>query len=53
MEERVPTVALARADQALDVIAWEGRPDVIHITVSGRARELTPLVHGASLSHDA
>jgi hypothetical protein len=39
--------------QALDVIAWERRPDVIHITVSGAARELTPLVHGASLSHDA
>jgi hypothetical protein len=39
--------------QALDVIAWERRPDVIHITVSGMARELTPLVHGASLSRDA
>jgi Transglycosylase SLT domain len=39
--------------QALDVIAWERRSDVIHITVSDQARELTPLVHGASLSHDA
>jgi hypothetical protein len=39
--------------QALDVIAWERRSDVIHITVSGMASELIPLVHGASLSHDA
>ena len=39
--------------QALDVIAWERRPDVIHITVSDEARELTPLAHGASLSQDA
>jgi hypothetical protein len=39
--------------QALDVIAWERRPNVIHITVSGMAMELTPLAHGASLSHDA
>jgi hypothetical protein len=45
--------ALLNRLQALDVIAWERRPDVIHITVSDRARELTPLVQGASLSHDA
>jgi hypothetical protein len=45
--------ALLNRLQALDVIAWERRPDVIHITVSDQARELTPLVHGASLSHDA
>jgi hypothetical protein len=39
--------------QALDVIAWERRPDVIHITVSERAKPLTPLLHGASLSADS
>jgi hypothetical protein len=39
--------------QALDVIAWERRPDVIHITVSDPAKLLSPLVHGASVSHDA
>ena len=39
--------------QALDVIAWERRSDVIHITVSDHAMELAPLVHGASLSYDA
>lgn len=39
--------------QALDVIAWERRPGVIHITVSGQAKPLTPLLHGASLSADA
>lgn len=39
--------------QALDVIAWERRPDVIHITVSEHAKPLTPLLHGASLSADA
>jgi hypothetical protein len=36
--------------QALDVIAWERRPDVIHITVSTHAKPLTPLLHGATLS---
>jgi hypothetical protein len=45
--------ALLNRLQALDVIAWERRSDVIHITVSDQARELTPLVHGASLSHEA
>jgi hypothetical protein len=45
--------ALLNRLQALDVIAWERRPDVIHITVSDQARELTPLVHGASVSSDA
>jgi hypothetical protein len=39
--------------QALDVIAWERRADVIHITVSERAKPLTPLLHGASLSADS
>ena len=39
--------------QALDVIAWERRPDVIHITVSEGAKPLTPLLHGASLSADS
>jgi Transglycosylase SLT domain len=39
--------------QALDVIAWERRPDVIHITVSSYAKPLTPLLHDASLSSDA
>jgi hypothetical protein len=39
--------------QALDVIAWERRSDVIHITVSERAKPLTPLLHGASLSADS
>jgi len=39
--------------QALDVIAWERRPDVIHITVSEQAKPLTPLLHGASLGADA
>jgi hypothetical protein len=39
--------------QALDVIAWDRRPDVIHITVSERAKPLTPLLHGASLSADS
>jgi len=60
IERRYASLAQAEAFQAqlnrlqaLDVIAWERRPDVIHITVSGQARELTPLVHGASLSHDA
>jgi hypothetical protein len=60
IERRYASLAQAEAFQgllnrlqALDVIAWERRPDVIHITVSDAARELTPLVHGASLSHDA
>ncbi len=39
--------------QALNVIAWERRPDAIHITVSKRAQVLTPLTRGASLSADA
>src|SRR5205085_2514261 len=39
--------------QALDVIAWERRPNVIHITVSSYAKPLTPLLHGASLGSDA
>lgn len=39
--------------QALNVIAWERRPDAIHITVSKRAQVLTPLVHGAALNADA
>jgi transglycosylase-like protein with SLT domain len=39
--------------QALDVIAWERRPDVIHITVSDQAKLLSPLLHGSSVSHDA
>jgi hypothetical protein len=60
IERRYASLAQAEAFQgllnrlqALNVIAWERRPDVIHITVSNHARELTPLVHGASLSHDA
>jgi hypothetical protein len=36
--------------QALDVIAWERRPTVIHITASSRARKLEPLLHGAQVS---
>ena len=39
--------------QALDVIAWERRPDVIHVTASEHAKPLTPLLHGASLSGDS
>lgn len=39
--------------QALNVIAWERRPDAIHITVSKRAMVLAPLTRGASLSSDA
>jgi hypothetical protein len=39
--------------QALDVIAWDRRPDAIHITVSNRARPLTPLLDGAKLSADS
>ncbi len=39
--------------QALNVIAWERRPDAIHITVSKRAHVLTPLTHGAALNPDA
>ena len=39
--------------QALDAIAWERRPDVIHITASEHAKPLTPLLHGASLSGDS
>jgi hypothetical protein len=39
--------------QALNVIAWERRPDAIHITVSERAQALRPLVRGAALSADA
>jgi soluble lytic murein transglycosylase-like protein len=35
--------------QALDVIAWERRPTVIHITVSSRAHGLLPLLHGAHI----
>jgi hypothetical protein len=60
IERRYASLAQAEAFQgllnrlqALNVIAWERRPDVIHVTVSDQARELTPLVHGASLSHDA
>jgi hypothetical protein len=60
IERRYASLAQAEAFQgllnrlqALNVIAWERRSDVIHITVSDQARELTPLVHGASLSHDA
>jgi hypothetical protein len=60
IERRYASLAQAEAFQgllnrlqALNVIAWERRPDVIHVTVSDRARELTPLVHGASLSRDA
>jgi hypothetical protein len=60
IERRYASLAQAEAFQAvlnrlqaLDVIAWERRPDVIHITVSEQATELTPLVHGAGLSHDA
>ena len=45
--------ALLNRLQALNVIAWERRPDVIHITVSDQAKELIPLVRGASLNHDA
>jgi hypothetical protein len=45
--------ALLNRLQALDVIAWERRPDVIHVTVSDQARELIPLARGASLRHDA
>jgi hypothetical protein len=59
IERRYASLAQAEAFQAmlnrlqaLDVIAWERRSDVIKITVSDRARKLTPLVHGASLSHD-
>ena len=36
--------------QALNVIAWERRPTVIHITASSRARKLEPLLHGAQVS---
>jgi len=36
--------------QALNVIAWERRPDAIHITVSKRAQVLTPLTRGAAVS---
>jgi hypothetical protein len=35
--------------QALDVIAWERRPSVIHITASSQAAALLPLLHGAKL----
>jgi hypothetical protein len=35
--------------QALDVIAWGRKPDVIQITVSNEAKRLIPLLHGASL----
>jgi soluble lytic murein transglycosylase-like protein len=36
--------------QVLDVIAWERRPAVIHVTVSDRARDLLPLLDGARIS---
>jgi hypothetical protein len=36
--------------QALNVIAWERRSTVIHITASARARKLEPLLHGARVS---
>jgi hypothetical protein len=39
--------------QALNVIAWERRPDTIHITVSDEANALTPLLHGAAVSASA
>jgi hypothetical protein len=39
--------------QALNVIAWERRADVIHITSSDQAKPLTPLLHGAQLAADS
>ena len=39
--------------QALNVIAWERRADVIHITASDQAKPLTPLLHGAQLAADS
>lgn len=35
--------------QALNVIAWHARGDVIHITVSERSRQLLPLLQGEEL----
>ncbi len=35
--------------QALNVIAWHARGDVIHITVSERSRQLLPLLQGKEL----
>jgi hypothetical protein len=35
--------------QALDVIAWQREADVIHVTVSNRAKGLIPLINGAAL----
>jgi hypothetical protein len=39
--------------QALDAITWARRPDSIHITVSGEARPLIPLIDGASLGDES